>query len=454
MNRIFTIIASILLLSFTIPAVSQEKADKQKPDKDKQQTADSNKDDKSIKDPSKLWVDLSCLIYLGWGYRTGFNYTGASNGFNDSGYQTWGKVPRWGIDDSSFPTLVGAPPLNYSYKNNNTFQLERAYITIKKQIGEIFSAKITTDIDPNSSDYLYLKYGFVQLYKEFGTPVGPISLKAQLGKIATPVVGITDKLNDLRWLGRNYIENSKMVLNGNSFDNSADLGGMVSLSLLKLMTLEYSLTNGEGVKSDHNETYAGKSHTLLVSVNPIDYLKELYVNFYGRWEDTNKNKIVTGTGGMPTKYQGTDERKYMGCGIAWYSDLVKAGMNFILPVMHYSKTIFISPITGYSPRHQDKFMLIDSWLNINIGAIAPTAPVLFVGRCAWGREHKSLLSNGRQAHETIVLGAGAGYQFSEYFRLVLYYEAIRYHVDYALHDVTRKDPTPNNNVYIKTEIKF
>src|SRR4030042_4232566 len=245
MNRIVAVIASllILLLASSIPAVSQEKVEKK-------ETADADKDNKILQDPTKLWVDLTCLMYLGWGYRSGFNYTGATNGFNEHGYRTWGKVPRWGIDDSQFPTLLGAEPLNYTHKNNNTFQLERAYITIKKRIGEIFSAKITADVDQNSSDILYLKYGFVQLFKEFPTPVGPITLKAQLGKIATPVIGITDNLSDLRWVGPNFLNNSKVLLNGNSFDNSADLGGMVSLALLNMVTIEYAFTNGEGVKSD------------------------------------------------------------------------------------------------------------------------------------------------------------------------------------------------------------
>jgi hypothetical protein len=449
MNRIVALIASliVLLFSISIPAVSQEKAEKK-------ETAVADKDNTTPKDPSKLWVDLTCQMYLGWGYRTGFNFTGASDGFNNSGYRSWGKVPRWGIDDSLFPAILGAQSLNYSHKNNNTFQVERAYLTIKKRIGEIFSAKITADVDQDSRDVLYLKYGFVQLFKKFPTPFGPIGLKAQLGKIATPVIGITDNLSDLRWLGPNYINNSKLLLNGNSFDNSADLGGMVSLAILNLLTIEYALTNGEGVKSDHNETYAGKSHTLLVSANPVDYLKELYVNFYGRWETTNKNKVVTDVTGKPTKYQGTDERNYIGCGAAWYSDIIKAGVNIFLPVMHYSKTTYVDPFTSYAPRHKDNFLLIDSWLNFNLGAIVRTAPVLIMGRCAWGRESKSLLSNGRQAHETLLLGGGVGYQFSEYFRMALYYEAIRYHVKYAFHDFTRKDPTPNNSVYIKTEIKF
>lgn len=453
MNRMFAIIASLIIVSMSMPAVSQDRTDRQKPAVEKQQTAAQGaKEDAIRKDPSKLWVDLSCLMYMEWAYFTGFKYTGSG---------AWGKVARWGIDTRdymqgwAYPSLItGAEPTNYSHKDNNSFRLQRAYITVKKQLGEIFSAKITVDIDPKSSDFLYLKYGFVQLYKEFGTPAGPVALKAQVGKIATPVIGITDNLSDLRWIGLNYLNNSKMILNGKSFDDSADLGGMVSLSILKMVTLEYMISNGEGVKSDHNETYAGKSHTLLVSVNPVDYLKNVTVNFYGRWEDTNKNRIEENTAGYPVKYQGTDKRSYLGAGIAWYSDYLKVGVNFFAPEMQYSKTVFIYPYTGYAPRYRQRFLMVDSWFNFNLGALVRPAPILLIGRAAWGRELKSVLANGRRSNETLVLGAGIGYQFSDYFRMVLYYEAVRYHVATRLHDIARRDPTPNNNVYIKAEVKF
>lgn len=453
MNRMFAVIASLVMLSLSVPAVSQDRPDRQKPEIEKQQAADAGaKEDSARKDPSKLWVDLSCLMYMEWAYFTGFKYTGAS---------TWGKVSRWGINTGDYlaawtdPTkLTGEEPSNYSYKDSNSFRLNRAYITVKKRLGDIFSAKITVDIDPKSSDFLYLKYGFIQLYKEFGTPVGPIGLKAQAGKIATPVVGITDRLSDLRWIGQNYLNNSKMILNGKSFDDSADLGGMVSIALFNMVTLEYMISNGEGVRSDHNETYAGKSHTLLVSVNPVDYLKNLTVNFYGRWEDTNKNRIEEDAAGLPVKYQGIDKRSYLGAGIAWYSDYLKVGANFFAPEMQYSKTTFIYPYTGYTPRYRQRFLMVDAWFNFNLGAIVRPAPVLIIGRAAWGRELKSLFANGRRSNETLVLGAGIGYQFSDYFRMVLYYETVRYHVATSLHDITKKDPTPNNNVYIKAEVQF
>ncbi len=455
MKRIVGLLVSAAVLISAMPALSQDKADKPKLEKEKQAVDAEKKADTGEKDPSKLYVDLSALMYLEWAYFSGFKYTGST---------TWGKVARWGVLTDAYylsgdpADLVPVERYNYK-KNENTFRMQRCYLTIKKQIGEIFSLKITTDIDTSTADLIFLKYGFVQLYKNFATPVGPVIVKAQLGKIATPVVGITDNLNDMRWIGMNYLNNSKLVLNGKSFDDSADLGGMVSLSLFNLVNLEYTITNGEGAKSDNNERYGGKAHTLLVSVNPVDYIKELYVNFYGRWEDTNKNKIE-GLGISSIIYRGIERRGYYGVGAAWYSDVLKLGLNFFMPEMQNSRSFrYDAALPPYfvtmSVRHKLKYYLIDSWFNVNLGAVTP-AGVLLLGRAAWGKEFASLAGNMRQAHTTLILGGGVGYQFSKYFRMILYYETIRYQAGPYLgfHDITKKDPTPNNNVYIKAEVKF
>jgi hypothetical protein len=456
MKRIMGLLVSVAVLSFAVPAMSQDKADKLKPEKEKQQAAeDDKKTETGEKDPSKLYVDLSALMYMEWAYFSGFKYTGST---------TWGKVARWGFLDDAYlrsgdPADI-VPVERYNYKkNDNTFRMQRCYLTVKKRIGEIFSLRITTDIDPSSADLLYLKYGYVQLYKDFSTPVGPVIVKAQFGKIGTPVIGITDKLSDLRWIGPNYLNNSKMVLNGKSFDDSADLGGLVSLSLFNLVTMEYTLTNGEGVKSDNNETYGGKAHTFLFSVNPVDYIKELYVNFYFRLEDTNKNKL-TGTGTTSIIYTGIERRGYYGVGAAWESDLIKVGGNFFMPEMQNSRSFWydaaLAPyFINFAVRHKLKYYLVDAWFNINLGAVTP-AGVLLLGRAAWGKELSSFAGNMKQPHETLVLGGGVGYQFSQYFRMVLYYETVRYKVEpfMNLHDRTKKNPTPNNNVYVKAEVKF
>jgi hypothetical protein len=447
-----------VVMAWCLPVFSQEKLDDKTAVVKKEEKKEEKKDEKKD-DPSKLFVDLSGVMYLEWVYNSGFKYNGSSK---------WNKVYRYGINtDKYFTTglpadLSAVQPVNYSKKNNSTVRLQRVYITLKKDLGDYFSVKVTTDIAPTGQDFIYLKYGFVQFFKEWGTQIGPVSVKAQLGKIATPVIGITDNLSDLRWLGPNYLNNSKLMLNGNSFDDSADLGGEVALSLFKLATLEYTITNGEGYKSDDNEVYGGKAHTLLVSANPVDYIKELYVNFYGRWEDTQKNLIDTApyylkTPKYPIKYSGVDDRIYYGCGVAWKSDLIKLGVNFFAPEKHYSKTVFANAtpavFDGYSAGYRMKFLLVDSWFNFNLGAITP-AGILLMGRCSWGREMKSLLGNGRQQRETLLLGGGLGYQFNKYFRMVLYYEGIRYSLMTKLHYFSQKDPAPNNNVYVKLEAKY
>ncbi len=65
-----------------------------------------------------------------------------------------------------------------------------------------------------------------------------------------------------------------------------------------------------------------------------------------------------------------------------------------------------------------------------------------------------MLANQRQSRETLLLGGGAGYQFNGNFRMMLYYETIRFKMAAKISDVTRRNPTPNNNVYVKFEAKY
>ncbi len=440
---ILGIIISIFVFFLSQPLFSQAETEKPK-------AAEAEKTEPEEKDPSKLWVDLSGVMYFEWAYFTGFNGGDGS---------PWSKVAKWGIDDSNYPALSGVRPTNYSSSNNNTIRLQRAYITLRKDIGDLFSVKLTTDINPTTSDFIFLKYGFVQFLKEFFTPYGVIYVKLQAGKIATPVTGMTDWLSDLRWIGKNYLDQSNTVLNGKSFDNASDFGGLFSMGLFQFIRLEYTYTNGEGYRFDNSEAYAGKAHTVMVSVNPEFFrIKELFVNFYGRWEDVNKNRIDE-TPSLPSvsdpiKYGGIDGRQYYGVGAAWRSDLIKFGLNFFMPKMRFARTAFIFPITAYAPNHTEKFYLIDSWLNFNLGAVVRTVPILIIGKCAYGTEMKSLIGNQRQQRTTIVAGAGLGWQFNQYFRLAAYYEYINRHLAAYITYFSKKDPTPNNNVYLKFEVKY
>ncbi len=443
--------AMLLVSSIAVWGQSEKDDDKKGADKkEKLENTNNEKAEKEQKDPSKLYVDLSALLYLQWGYMTGFNYTGSTE---------WSKVYRHNINTSLYPTTFTAiPPYNYSDKNNDTFKVTRAYLTVKKRLGEYFSMKVTFDVDSSGANYAFLKYGFVQFQKDFG----PVDINLQLGKIGTPVVGFIDNLNDLRWIGQNYIDNSKQICDGKTFDTSADFGASYHMNIMKLVTIGYSYTNGEGFKL--SETYNGKAHTVLVSFNPEPYLnRHAYLNFYGRWEETDRNQLVTtSSGALDTYYRGIDRKDYLGFGLAWKSDLIKAGANCFFPTQYNARKIYpyysltLYPQTAgiaYMGRHKERFVLVDSWLNLDLGAITP-AGVLILGRFAWAREFKGLLANSREEKNTLITAGGAGYRFNKNFRLAGYYEYIRYWSYRKLYYLNLKNPDPNHNVYIKAEVGF
>src|SRR5271157_6123118 len=100
---ILGIIIFVIALVFSPPLFSQDKAENKKTE-----TAEAEKNEQAEKEPSKLWVDLSGVMYFEWAYFTGFNSADGNN--------PWGKVARWGIDDTNLPTLSGIQPTDYSKK--------------------------------------------------------------------------------------------------------------------------------------------------------------------------------------------------------------------------------------------------------------------------------------------------------------------------------------------------
>ena len=119
MKRIVGLLVSAAVLISAMPALSQDKADKPKLEKEKQAVDAEKKADTGEKDPSKLYVDLSALMYLEWAYFSGFKYTGST---------TWGKVARWGVLTDAYylsgdpADLVPVERYNYK-KNENTFRM-------------------------------------------------------------------------------------------------------------------------------------------------------------------------------------------------------------------------------------------------------------------------------------------------------------------------------------------
>ena len=91
-----------------------------------------------------------------------------------------------------------------SGKNYNAFRINRAYLDIRYKFLDWLSARLTTDVDAavtpaadaNAAFHIYLKYAYLEGKKDFG----PVRIEAAAGMIETPIVGLTDKISDYRWI--------------------------------------------------------------------------------------------------------------------------------------------------------------------------------------------------------------------------------------------------------------
>lgn len=331
-----------------------------------------------------------------------------------------------------------------------TFEIERVYLTLKKKLNGIFSARVTADVSHdqvienageiqadvnndgnNETVYtgggkkdkynLYLKYAYVQAANK----LGPAGIKFKFGLIDTPAIGFIDNLADQRWAHKNFVDESKTVLpDGSSIDNSADMGASLDIDILKKANIVFAVLNGEGYKETYeakHDTYEGKAFQTRLSVIPVE---NLYANGFFRYE---------GTGAI----ESDDNRGYMGGGLAWKSDLLMAGFNYFKIFEKENG----EPARWSNGDKKDQ-VLLDSWLTITPEKITGS-PVFFMGRFGLGQDMK--LEKSR----TTFIGAGIGYAFHESVRTIAWYEQYDSEADDAADKAN-----PQKKVYLKAEVSF
>ncbi len=315
------------------------------------------------------------------------------------------------------------------------FSVTRAYIKLKKNIGGPFSIHITADalqlkssdsvditdsggdaatvdVKPETPYYdFFLKNAFIMGKEDFGA----VNITGNFGLIGTPIIGLSGKLSDYRWIYNDFIDKSKN-LTGTSIDTSTDLGLSVKADIMKIVTLTGAYCNGEGYKHVAEDARnSGKSVYGLVSITPF---KGLFLNGFIR----NENKEVDNSAMEYTK----KDSRYYGGGLALKSDILKAGFNYIPRAKNEEDGKKTTDIT-----------LLDIWLHANFNS-AVGVPVLLLGRYAKGEDKKSDI-------KTTYIGGGLGYQFNKNFRVAAYYEEYK---NDSFAEGKQK------NVYIKTEAKF
>ncbi|HQP48944.1 MAG TPA: hypothetical protein PKX12_09455, partial [Spirochaetota bacterium] len=178
-------------------------------------------------------------------------------------------------------------------EHENSFQLQRAYLSFKHQIDQVWSVNVTLDAgnDAGGSDTRYLVY-VKNAYLQAKVGMGVADLTLQFGMVGTAAIGIIDKVSDYRWLNSNYLDAAKSLLAktttalGQSIDTSADMGVSAQLQIVKIVTVTAQVTNGEGYKKtdEHASGDDGKAYLGMLTVQPIP---GLYIAGYMRNETTN-----------------------------------------------------------------------------------------------------------------------------------------------------------------------
>lgn len=330
---------------------------------------------------------------------------------------------------------------------SNSFTVQRAYIDLSKKIDDVWSARLTTDVEnyavSDSSGKaatrysFYVKYAYGQAAQKFG----PVNAVLQFGVIGTPIIDLVNKVSDARWIYQSYVDRSGDVLpsslanvskgKGQTIDYSADLGVSLSLGITKYLTLTGEAANGDGFKntresdrssatSDANGTRAhGKTYYGLATITPFEglYLFGYYRNQQGN--PANNTDFHTG-GNFVTYYGG---------GIAYSIGLVKAGFTYSLPEAGTQTTA--------DDATTQKFKIFDSWVNINLASVTGM-PLLLYGRYARG------YNEDVEELNTTIYGAGVGYRLSDNVRFIAYYDNKKVK---SLND-------PDSNFYIKSEIRI
>jgi hypothetical protein len=308
-----------------------------------------------------------------------------------------------------------------------TFALTRGQLNYERTIWGPISIKISSDVSTDlkssgsndiqdssanpptensikvgSESYaFYMKNAYIQVAHDWGF----LGLKVQGGIIPTPSIAIIDKMMDLRWVYQNYSFDKPEDINVDGDDTSNDVGVGLTTTIFKYVVLNYTLCHGEGYKHPV-ETYDGKSHYGTITIIPY---KWIYINGYINYEKTDPH----------TEYF------YYGGGLAFVSDFLKVGGNYVL---HGNKV---------SDESAQTYNLIETWVHFNLGPLVSQAPVLLVGRYAYG------FKNSDPGNPTHLLAGGVGYEFNKYFRVLAYYESYK-----------PEHSAGNAAFYIKTEAKF
>lgn len=232
--------------------------------------------------------------------------------------------------------------------NPNSFDVTRAYITVRRKLAWDAQARITLDVDRISAAgstrqnlFDYIKYAYVDLPVNIPQSVIPVTLTAKFGLQHTCWIDWAGKI----WRFEN-VRAAFADVHRNSISSSADFGlgaaGKITLPVIPEIEYHATLLNGAGYRSA--ETNAAKD--LAIRLNSDVFKSDfgtIIVGFYIGEKDSLFNKGTAKT----TQSGGLIALKNDDYGNIYYE--VQSDQRNNKPVSGYSIGGFIYPIKELVP---------------------------------------------------------------------------------------------------------
>lgn len=197
-----------------------------------------------------------------------------------------------------------------SNANNNSFNLNRAYLTLTKDINKWLGMNLTADLftskdseDVGNGLELRVKYAYADL-KLFGT-------STMIGLVPTPSDAYDNSIWPYRAQGKNYLDEFGIQASADfGIVNQSVFGGNMDADYLKHVSNKFAgkwggymvgLYNGSGY--DNPETNNNNAVSGLIYVRPlpsVDILKGLQLAYYGNYGESKSNFAVDNKTAYPT----------------------------------------------------------------------------------------------------------------------------------------------------------
>lgn len=216
----------------------------------------------------------------------------------------------------------------------NNFDVDRAYIDIKKKLDRGASARMTLDVaritgSARQNLFDYLKYAYVELpvsVPAFLQPV-PYSLTGKVGLQHTVWIDWADKMLGLRYIAKSLMDNEG-VMSSSDFG----LGALGKVSIPGVPEVEYhaTLLNGTGYATSESDSKKAVAARFNAIVYESESAGKVTLGVFGNVESLNSSINLSGS------------NKQAGLGIGYQHELGRAYLEYVTGSKSNKK------VSGYS----------------------------------------------------------------------------------------------------------